>query len=177
MAMRRFFPTELVFQIFALLVSFIVVHAVYVGIIRPNAQMFLAQERAKAKVDSSYEIPQSIYVILRDYEQESCFVLMFWAMAILGYKSVATYRQRRQLDLDLVGLPEGIPVTIESAHQASALIRKRLPAAHQDFLLSRAMLSAIDRFSATRSVQDASSVVHTVCDTEGERMDSELSII
>jgi biopolymer transport protein ExbB/TolQ len=175
--MRKFFPTEFVFQVFSLLVSFIVVHAVYVAIIRPNAESYLAAERAKAKIDSSYEIPQSIYVILRDYEQEACFVLMFWAMAILAYKAVATYRQRRQLELDLVGLPEGTPVTMDSAHQASALIRKRLPPAHQDFLLSRAMLSAIDRFSATRNVQDASSVVHTVCDSEGERMDSELSTI
>jgi biopolymer transport protein ExbB/TolQ len=175
--MRRLFPTEFVFQVFSLLVSFILVHAVYVAVIRPNAESFLTQERAKAKVDAGYEIPQSIYVILRDYEQESCFVLMFWALAILGYKAVATYRQRQQLDLDLVGLPEGTAVTIDSAKQTSALIRKRLPEKERGYLLARAMLSAIDRFSATRNVQDASSVVHIVCDAEAGQMDSELSII
>jgi len=39
------------------------------------------------------------------------------------------------------------------------------------------VLAAIDRFSSTRSVQDASSVVHTICDDEAERLESELSII
>ena len=39
------------------------------------------------------------------------------------------------------------------------------------------MLAAIDRFSATRSVQDVSSVVNNVCDEEAERGESELSII
>lgn len=68
---------------------------------RPNAQLFLTQERAKAAIDASYEMQQSIYVILRDYEQELCFVLMFWALAILSYKGYRIYLQQRQLELDL----------------------------------------------------------------------------
>jgi biopolymer transport protein ExbB/TolQ len=175
--MRRLFPTEFVFQIFSLLVSFIIVHAYYVAVVRPGAETFLTVERAKAKLDPSYEVPQSVYVILRDYEQESCVVLMFWALAILGYKAVSTYRQRQLLDLDLIGLPEGTPVTVDSAQQTAALIRKRLPEKQQDYLLPRAIVSAIDRFSATRNVQDASSVVHTVSDAEAGRMDSDLAII
>jgi len=175
--MRRLFPTEFVFQVFALLVSFIVVHGYYVAIVRPSAELFLTVERAKAKLDPNYQIPQSIYVILRDYEQEACVILMFWALAILIYKAVITYRQRQLLDFDLVGLPEGTPINLDSAQQTSSLIRQRLPAMQQDYLLPRAIVSAIDRFSATRNVQDASSVVHTVCDAEAGRMDSELSII
>jgi biopolymer transport protein ExbB/TolQ len=175
--MRKLFPTELIYQLFSLLIAFIVVHAVYVAVIRPNAEGFLAEERAKAKIDRNYEIQQSPYVILRDYEQEACFVLMIWALAIIGFKAAKTHRQRRQLEFDLVGLPEGTPVTVESAQQTSALIRKRLPEPMQDFLLPRVMLAAIDRFAATRSVQDASSVVHTLCDSEAERQESDLSII
>ena len=34
-----------------------------------------------------------------------------------------------------LGLPEGAPVTVDSAHQASVLIRKRLPQPQQGFLL------------------------------------------
>lgn len=175
--MRKLFPTELVFQVFSLLTAFIVVHAVYVAVIRPNAEAFVAEERARAKIDRTYEARQSAYVILRDYEQESCLVLMLWALSIIGFKTTLTVRQRRQLDLDLVGLPEGTPVTVDSARQTSALIRKRLPDKLQDYLLPRVMLAAIDRFAATRSVQDASSVVHTVCDSESERQESDLSII
>ena len=94
-----------------------------------------------------------------------------------GYKAARTRKQQIQLQLDLVGLPEGEYVSVETAEQASSLIRKRLAPEAQDYLLSRVMLAAIDRFSATRSVQDASSVVHSVCDAEAERTESELSII
>ena len=175
--MRKLFPTESIFQIFSLLVAFILIHALYVALIRPNAEVFVVEERAKMAIDSSYEIKQSPYVIVRDYEQETCFVLMLWALAIIGFKTTRTYRQRRQLDLDLVGIPEDTPVTFESAQQISALIRKRLPEQHHDYLLPRVMLAAIDRFSATRSIQDASNVVQTVCVSEAERLDSDLSII
>lgn len=175
--MRRLFPTEFIYQVSALLVSFILVHAAYVAMIRPSAEQFLASEKAKVALDAQYEMQQSVYVILRDYEQEACLVLMFWAFAILGYKAVAIVRQRRQLELDLVGLPEGADVTSESARQTSQLIRKRFTGSEQGFLLARSMLAAIDRFLATRSVQDASNVVHTICDAEAERQDSQLSII
>lgn len=175
--MRRLFPTEFIYQVSALLVSFILVHAFYVAMIRPGAEAFLASEKAKVALDAQYEMQQNIFVILRDYEQEACLVLMLWAFAILAYKAIAIMRQRRQLDLDLVGLPEGTNVTSESAQQTAQLIRKRFSGPEQGFLLARAMLAAIDRFLATRSVQDASSVVHTVCDAEAERQDSQLSII
>jgi biopolymer transport protein ExbB/TolQ len=175
--MRKILPFEFVFQVAALLLSFIFVHAYYVAVVRPNAEAFGAQERARAMADPSYEFQQSIYVILRDYEQEACFVLALWAFAILGYKSYRIYRQNRLLEVDLVGLPDDATLTVETARQTSALIRKRLSAAEQDYLLPRAMLSAIDRFSVTQNVQDASSVVHTTCDAEAERLDTELSII
>ncbi len=175
--MRKLFPTELIYQVFSLLVAFIVVHAIFVAVIRPNADAFLIEERAKLNIDRNYEIKQSAYVVLRGYEQEACFVFMLWALAIIGFKTTHTYRQRKQLEFDIVGLPEGTPVAVESAQQASALIRKRLPEKLQDYLLPRAILAAIDRFSVTRSVQDASNVVHTVCDAESERQESDLSII
>ena len=175
--MRKLFPTELAFQIFSLLIAFIVIHAVYVAVIRPNADALLAEERALAKIDPSYQSQRSIYVLIRDFEQETSFILMFWALAILGFKATIVVRQHRQLALDFVGLPDGTNVTVESAQQASTLIRKRIPEHAQDYLLPRVMLSAIDRFSSTRSVQDASNVVHTICDAEAERADSEMSII
>lgn len=175
--MRRIFPTEFIFQVASLLISFIIVHAFYVAEVRPSAELFLTQERARAALDNTYEIQQSLFVILRDFEQEACFVLMFWAIAILGYKGYRIFRQQQQLEIDLVGLPEEATVTVETARQTAALIRKRLAETQQGFLLSRAMLAAIDRFAVTRNIQDASNVVHTLCDAEAERLDSDLSII
>jgi biopolymer transport protein ExbB/TolQ len=175
--MRRFFPTELVFQVFSLLLAFIVVHAIFVTVIRPNAAADMAEQTAMLKLDPNRLPDRSYYVVLKDYEQEACFVLMLWALAILAFKGAVVYRQRRQLGLDLVGLPEDAFVTVDNTRQATEMIRKRLPEKTLDYLLPRVLLAAINRFSTTRNVQDASSVVHVMCDNEAERTESELSVI
>src|SRR3546814_15561363 len=113
--------------------------------IRPNAAQFMAAEKAKVALDAQYEVQQSIFIILRDYEQEACLVLMLWAFAILGYKAVAILRQRRQLELDLVGVPDGTNMTTESVQQTAQLIRKRFTGPEQGFLLARAMLRSEER--------------------------------
>ena len=100
--MKKIFPSELVFQIFALLIALIIVHAVYVALIRPNAESFQAAEQQRIEQDSNYEPQRSFYVVVRDFEQEICFILMFWALAILGYKAMRIRKQQTQLQLDLV---------------------------------------------------------------------------
>ena len=44
-------------------------------------------------------------------------------------------------------------------------------------LVPRAVLAALARFGATRNVQDASTVAHGICQSEAERLDSELSML
>ena len=175
--MRKLFPTELVYQMLSVLVAFILVHGVYVTVVRPNAESFMAEEAARLELDSKYQPRRSAYVVVKDYEQEACFVLMLWALAILAFKGTVTHRQQRQLGIDLVGLPEDAVVTVENTRQATEMIRRRLPRKAVDYLLPRVLLAAINRFSTTRNIQDASSVVHIMCDTEADRTESELSII
>ena len=174
--MRKLFPTEFVFQAFSLLIAFIIVHAVYVAVIRPNADAFMAAEKAQIAADKDYIQQRSYYVVLRDYEQETCFVLMLWAMAILGYKGTALRRQQRQLDRDFIGLPEGAVISAESAANVSGRIRD-MPTQLREHLLPRILLAASERFTTTRSVQDASAVVRARCESECDRLESELSII
>ena len=47
----------------------------------------------------------------------------------------------------------------------------------QGLLLPRALLAALQRFGATRNVQDVSSATHTLMNSEAERLESELSMI
>ena len=49
--MKKSFPTEFVFQVFSLLIAIIVVHAIYVAVIRPDARASLEQE-AQAMLDA-----------------------------------------------------------------------------------------------------------------------------
>jgi len=174
--MKKTFPTEFVFQVFSLLIAFILVHALYVTLVRPQAGAFLAQEAANMRTNPDYAQQRSFYVVLKDYEQETCFVLMLWAFAILGYKGREAYRQQQLLQRDLLQLPENLPIGVEDTRELSLRLQA-LPAAVQDYLLPRALLTAIERFGATQNIQNVSTAAREVCESEGERMESELSII
>jgi biopolymer transport protein ExbB/TolQ len=174
--MKKLFPSEFIFSVYSLLISFIVIHAVYVAIIRPNAEEFLAKEKANMAVEANYVKQRSIYVIIGDYEQEACFILMVWAFAILGYKWRTAYRQQKQLDQDFIGLPENSVIRTADAMGISKRIRL-LPEKVQEYLLPRVLLGALDRFATTRNIQDASTVVNNLCEEESSRLESELSII
>ena len=174
--MKRGFPVELVYQVFSLLIAFILVHALYVSFIRPQAQDFLEQEALQMQSDPAYVQQRSFFVVVNDYEQETCFILMLWAFAILGLKGRTTYRQQKLLDQDLLRLPEELPVGPEDTRDLAGRIQS-LPASMRHYLLPRALLTAIERFAATRNVQNVSTAARDICDSEGERMESELSII
>jgi len=174
--MQKAFPAEFVYQIFALLIAFIFVHSLYVTLVRPRADAFLQAEAASMKADPDYVQRSSFFVVVKDYEQEACFVLMLWAMAILGYKGLATYRQQSLLERDLLGLPASLPIGAEDTRDLSSRLQSLAPA-EQDALPPRALLTAVERFGATRNVQDVSTAARDVCESEGERLESELSTI
>jgi biopolymer transport protein ExbB/TolQ len=174
--MKKNFPAELVYQVFSLLIAFILVHAVYVTLVRPQATAFLEQEAANMLADPGYVQQRSFFVVIKDYEQETCFVLMLWAFSILGYKGRAVYRQQKLLERDLLQLPDNLPIGTEDTRSLVDRIRS-LPGQMQDWLLPRALLTAIERFAATRNVQNVSTAARDLCNSEGERLESELSII
>ncbi|MBW2328836.1 MAG: MotA/TolQ/ExbB proton channel family protein, partial [Deltaproteobacteria bacterium] len=127
------FPVEFVYQVFSLLIAFIIVHGAYVTVIRPQADLFLEQEKQQLAADPQYEQQRNFYVVVRDYEQEACFVLMFWALAILGFKGISVYRQQRLLDRDLLKLPAGLPVGVEDTAELAKRMDE-LPEKNREYL-------------------------------------------
>ena len=99
--MKRQIPFELVYQISALVISIILVHLVYVTVIRPNADAILQDQAELAASGEPFVQDRSLYVVLRDYEQESCFILMFWAIAIMGLKARNALAERSLLGEEL----------------------------------------------------------------------------
>jgi biopolymer transport protein ExbB/TolQ len=174
--MKKSFPVELVYQVFSLLIAFILVHALYVTVIRPQANSFLKQEAANMQANPDYVQQRSFFVVIKDYEQETCLILMIWAFAILGFKGRTTYRQQKMLEQDMLRLPDDLPIGPEDTRDLASRLRS-LPGSLQEYLLPRALLTAIERFGATRNVQNVSTAARDICESEGERMESELSII
>ncbi|NND81178.1 MAG: MotA/TolQ/ExbB proton channel family protein [Gammaproteobacteria bacterium] len=176
----NFQKSEFFHQIVALLLSILVVHTVYVGLVRPNAEAVLAQERQliaeQQASGNTAPIERSAWVVLKDYEQESCFILMLWVMAIMGLKAQGVLSQRKLMAGDLLHIEEGRRVLPEDARQlARPLEALQLP--ERNFLLPRALRSALNRYGAGSSIQDVSNVVRDICDTEADRLDSELSMV
>ena len=80
------------------------------------------------------------------------------------------------MERDLLQLPDGLPIGIEDTHALSERLNKHA-SDEGNHLLPRVLLTGIERFSATRNVQDVSTAVRDVCQSEGDRLESELSII
>ena len=174
--MKKEFPTEFVYQVFSLLIAIIVVHAIYVAVIRPDARAFMERQAEIMQSDPTYVPERSLPVIIKDFEQEACFILMFWAFAIIIYKAVMAHRQRRLLDKELILLSEDMRILPQDTRELSRNIQA-LPKAVQSFLLPRTLTIALQRFAATGNIQDVSTSVREVSESEGERLESELSII
>ncbi len=174
--MKRSVASEFFFQVAAVVVAFIVVHTIYVTVIRPNADAILQQQAEMEAAGETYVQSRSFYVVVKDYEQEACFVMMLWALAIMGYKAWFTLQERALLQKELVPVSEGISVLPEDSREYARPVQA-LAGGMQEFLLPRALLAALQRFGSTRNVQDVSDAVKNICESESDRLDSELSMV
>mgnify|MGYP003331469057 FL=1 len=174
--MKKQIPFEFIYQLFSLVIAIIVVHAVYVSVIRPNATAVLEEQAIQINANPDYVPERSAYVVIRDFEQEACFILALWAISLMGYKALQTTQERRILQLDLVPLNQGTSILPEDTREYSRPIQA-LSDDQQGFLLPRTLLTALHRFRSTRNIQDVSNAVRAVCESESERLDSELSMI
>ncbi len=174
--MKNRLPREFIFSLFSLILSVIVVHAVYVTLVRPKATFILQQQNEAARQDPNFVPERSLYVLVKDYEQEACFVLLLWALGMLTYKALAAMRERRLLDADLLHVPEGMRILPQDTRDYARQV-EQLPAGERALLLPRALLSALNRFGATQNVQDVSTAAHGVCEAEAERLESEMSML
>ena len=173
---REQLPIQLIYQVFTLLIAFIIVHATYVTVVRPKAETFMAFEQQQIEQDPEYVQQRNFFVVIKDYEQEACFILMLWALAILGYKGVSGYRQKQLLATDVLALPSTLPVGPEDTRNLlDHLAELKQPT--RNYLLPRALRIGIQRFGVTGNIQDSATAVRDLCESEMERQEAELSII
>ena len=136
----------------------------------------LEEQAVQISSNPNYVPERSAFVVIKDYEQEACFILMLWAMSLMGYKALVTLRERRVLQIDLIPVSQGTSILPEDAREYSRPVQA-LPTEEQRFLLPRALLTALHRFRSTRNIQDVSNSIRATCESENERLDSELSLI
>ncbi len=174
--MKQKMSPEFLFQLFALLITVIVVHALYVGVVRPMARAHIEHEAALQAAKAEFVPTRSFAVVIGDYEQESEVILTIWVLAVMGYKARRLMHERDMLERRLLEIPEGTSVLPQDAREYSRAL-EALPEAEQDYLLPRTLLSALQRFATTGNIQAASDTIKENCEIESDRMDSEMSMV
>ncbi|MBV1931499.1 MAG: MotA/TolQ/ExbB proton channel family protein [Porticoccaceae bacterium] len=174
--MNKNSSSEFFYQLFALFAALIVVHTLYVALIRPTAAATIEAQLVREAAGETIVAERTFYVVVKDYEQEACFILMLWASAIMGYKARRALQERRLLSQPLLQVSEGSRILPDDARQLSRPL-EALPEHQQDFLLPRALLSGLQRFSSTHNIQDVSHAISDACDTESDKLDSELAMV
>lgn len=173
---KKNIPVEFVYQLFALIIAVIIVHAFYVSVVRPNAAEVIAGQAIESQLNPGYIKERSTWVLIKDMEQEACFVLMFWALAIMGFKASLLLKERKFLDVDLIAIAEGMRILPEDTREFGRQIQA-LSDDQRSMVLPRALLNALQRFSTTRNLQDVSTSTHLIFESEADRLESELSMI
>jgi biopolymer transport protein ExbB/TolQ len=170
---------DAVYSISALLLSVIIIHSIWTLIIRPRAEAVLSQrvtvtntQNVKAQVLQL----RSVYVILKDHEQELCVILCLWSLLLLVRQAQVTNKDRKLLDRDYVKIADNQVVLPEDARVYSRPL-EALPPEEQAGFLPRLLMVAYNRFGATRSVQDAAEAVRDECEFETASMDTKLSMV
>ncbi len=174
--MKSRYPKEFLYSLGSLLAAAIVIHTIWTAWVRPNAQAVLSVQYEAMQKDPNFVSERSLFVVMKDWEQESCVVLMVWALAMIAFKNRITRREQDLLDGDPVRVPEGMRILPEDTREYVRQLES-LPGEQQQSLIVRAAKAALARFGATRNVQDVSEAGHAVCAAEAERLDSELSML
>jgi len=167
---------EFLFEIFSLIVIAILVQAVYATYVRPRAEAIRAHDAEMMKTDPNYVPERFVEVVVKDPEQEVCFILALWAFAIMGYKTWSLRRGQKLLQMDLLHLPEGMKILPEDSRDYARQV-EALPEEMRRELLPRALLSGLHRFGSTRNIQDVASAIRDTCELEFGRLDAELSMV
>lgn len=160
--------SDIIKSFIALLVSIIVVHLLYIGFVRPEADTLLEAAR-----QAGLSAPRNLLVVLKDYEQEICFILMLWGSFLIITKCRTILRNNYLFTVDLVEqdgeqvVPEEI---INKLDNELSEERKSAP-------LIQTLRGALWRYAGTGSVQNLSDAVESSIDALAVRQEAENSMI
>lgn len=174
--MNKRITDSFISQLVALVIAVFLVHVFYISVVGPNAEVVLQERAMKLAANEAFIPEQSLWVILRDIYQETCFILMFWAFAIMGLKAWNFVSEKKLLEQELINIGEGMRVLPEDARSYMRHIQS-LPPNINTRLLPRTILVALQRFESTRDVHNVAETIRSVCENEANKLDSELSMI
>jgi biopolymer transport protein ExbB/TolQ len=170
-----------------LVASFIFVGAIYGILIRPAANKADLANSFGVDIGSSFS---SLFVILKDYEQQMCLSLFLWGVMILIYKFVLLKNEAKTLgrfapesegidaDPEVELLSESRSISRQRAGQLSTEIdnKSELPDLRNK-ILPYVMARGLERYHITGSVPEATETIMGRLEVASEQQESELSML
>lgn len=142
-----------------LLAIFALVHLLYAGVIRPAAEGVMANQGTAAL--------SSVWVILKDVEQQVCVSLMLFCLFLMVYKLWKLIDEEEIYTRDL--LPEHDK---QSALNVDAAIGELEASPYKETPAYRTWLNCIRRYRNTSNVQHAADAIESSVDTIATQLES-----
>lgn len=161
--------SDIVKSLLVLLVSTILVHLVYIGYVRPEADLLLEAARLAGQ-----SAPRDLAIVLKDYEQEICFILMLWGGYLILSKCRAIIKNDYLFTVDLIEAGSDENFSPEAAIER---LDTELTQDRGSSPLIQTIRTALWRYAGTRNVQNLSDAVESSVEAIAVRQDAENSMI
>lgn len=160
--------TDMIKSFSALIISAITVHFTYIAYVRPQADLIM-----QAAKEAGQSAPRDMLVIMKDYEQEICIILMLWAGFLILSKCIAILKERYLFSVDLLDHGD----RSEPGLDAALSNLEDLPPETKSTPLVVTLMASLRRYLITRDVQNTSDAVESSIEAMAIRQDAENSMI
>jgi len=160
--------SEMMKNLTALIISAITVHLAYIGFIRPEADLIMEAARLAGQ-----SAPRDIWVILKDYEQEICIILMFWAGFLILSKAIAILKNQYLFNVDFLETHEDDKTDLKT----TLIHLEALPSETKNTPLLTALMASLRRYLITTDVQNTSDAIESSIEALAIRQEAENSMI
>ncbi len=161
--------SDIIKSFIVLLVSIIAVHLAYIGYVRPEADLLIETAR-----QAGQSAPRELMIVVKDYEQEICFILMLWGSYLILSKCRTILRNNYLFTVDL------IEETVDDSLVPEKVIEKldtELSTDRSSAPLIQTLRSALWRYAGTGNVQNLSDAIESSVEALAVRQDAENSMI
>jgi len=161
--------SDIVKSFVVLIITIIFVHLTYIGYVRPEAELLL--EAAKQAGQSA---PRDLVIVLKDYEQEICIILMFWGSFLILNKCRKILRSKYLYTVDII---EEIKEGNFEPEQVIKRLDTELSDDHSSAPLIQTLRTTLWRYAGTKNVQNLSDAIESCMEALAIRQDAENSMI
>lgn len=179
---KGIFSSDFLVPVLGLIASILLIEPFYRYVVRPRTAEIELKQRVMASqgaTSGKTSEQRSIYIIIKDPEQETEIIFAVWGFIILTYKLMQVRKERQLFRHDFVRVQPGERIIPDDALDRYKDMRAAVDREPRwrGRLLPECMLAALHRFHATNSIQDAANAIKERADLAADRLDSSLSLV